>query len=98
MSIVAAKWLADSDAALLMQAQMLADMIDQASAAGDYRTLLRAHPMLSKALAELGLAPRTRIQLELRSRKLGAAVVEGGELPANVTKIPASPRPPKRQR
>lgn len=94
-SLAAAKWLAPSDGALVVQARAIADLVDTEV---DTKVVLRLHSLLSRVLGELGLTPRARIQLEVRSRKIGAAVVEGGDLPSNVSKISVSPRPPRRRR
>lgn len=97
-SLAAMKWLADSDAAAIAQARAVAKLIDVAARTGDLRTELRAHPILSKVLADLGGTPRVRLQLELRSRKLAVAESDGAPAKApNVTPI-ASKRPAKRQR
>jgi len=99
-SIAAARWLGRADAAAVAQLRMLAAMLDEARAVADTRTALRLHPQLTKALAESGLTPRVRLQLELRASKIQAATTDAAvDGAANVTRLPAmSARPPKTRR
>lgn len=92
--LAAAKWLVGSDAASIAQARALASFADRAAAVGDVRAELRAHTLLSHVLADLGLTPRSRMHLEVRSRKL--AVVESDQAPAKAANVVRFPRPPKR--
>jgi len=93
-SIEAARWFTASDAASIAQLRALADIADRATADGDVRTTLRVHPMITKALAEMGLSPRTRMQLELRARKIQASSPDAViDRQSNVTRLR---RPPKR--
>jgi len=93
-SISAAKWITGADAASIAQAQRLADIADRTD---DIRLEIRAHSLLGRILADMGLTPRVRTQLELRARKL-QTVVEDRAVDAqpNVTRI--SPRPTPRRR
>ncbi|WP_341578585.1 terminase small subunit [Microbacterium schleiferi] len=94
-ALAAAKWIVASDAASVAQARALASFVDRAVDSGDVRAELRAHTLLSHVLADLGLTPRSRIQLEVRSRKL--AVVESDQAPAKAPNVVRFPRPPKRR-
>lgn len=93
-SIAVAKWLEASDAAAIAQLRMLADIVDQAHENGDIRVELRVHPQLSKALAESGLTPRVRTQLELRTRKIALATSDAA--PSKAGNVVRFPRPAKR--
>lgn len=101
-AIAAMRWLAASDAATVMQAKLLASLVDTAEATGDVRLALRGHSLLAGVLSELGGTPRVRMQLEVRARRLSDAVDRSAEAAAiaaspNVTPI-ASGRPVPRNR
>lgn len=100
------KWLAASDGAAIMQARMIARLIDRLTHEGDIVKALNAHGRLTRVLAELGGTPTVRMARELRSLKAAAkqgadderesgegATASAGEA-GNVSKFQ---RPPKRR-
>lgn len=99
-SLLAMKWLKDSDAASVQQAKSLAQLIDELEHRGDLTRALSAHRALSRVLNDLAATPATRLQHEVRSARVGA--VRGGDdggndeaKPSNVSKFQ---RPTKRRR
>ena len=97
VSFASAKWLTGSDAAAMQQARSIASIIDSAE---DMRLLLRAHALLGRVLAEMGLTPRVRTQLELRARKLDMAVTAAATdaAIAEASNVSKFPRPMPRHR
>ena len=101
-SIAAAKWLKDSDGAVVNLARTLARELDYADHMGDDALSLRITGQLAGLLDRLALTPVVRMRHELRSAQLAAraaseaappAPATAPPLPANVSKLA---RPAKR--
>lgn len=100
------KWLAASDGAAIMQARMIARLIDKLTHEGDIVKALNAHGRLTRVLAELGGTPTVRMARELRSlratakqgaddeRKSGEGAAASAGEARNVSRFE---RPPKRR-
>lgn len=94
-SITAARWLTGADAASIAQARTLARRIDLLEHADETTRALSSHRALSQVLNDLGATATKRMQYELRSRRAAPEEGnsdernsgEGGETPANVTKL-----------
>jgi hypothetical protein len=102
-AITAARWLTGADAASIAQARTLARRIDLLEHEDETTRALSAHRALSQVLNDLGATATKRLQYELRSRRLAPEESdgdernpgEGGETPANVTKL-ERPKPRSR--
>lgn len=102
-TIAALKWLTAADEASVAQARTLARRIDLLEHEDETTKALSAHRALSQILNDLGATATKRQQYELRSRRLTPEEGdgderdpgEGGETPANVTKLQ---RPARRAR
>lgn len=66
----AMKWLATSDDASVVQARMLAQQVDELTAAGATTKLLAAHAALQRTLGALAGTPTVRLQHELRALRV----------------------------
>lgn len=93
-AIAAAKWLTGADAASIAQARTLARRIDLLEFQDETTRALSAHRALSQVLNDMGATATKRMQYELRSRRAAPEEDgdernegEGGETPANVTKL-----------
>jgi hypothetical protein len=97
-SLLAMKWLVDSDAAAMAQARMLAATVDRLQDAGEETKALSAHRALQAVLNNLGGTPTVRLLRELRSQKLKTEVPDGSSNPTTEGVVSEFKRPPKRQK
>ena len=66
-SVAAMKWVEDSDAAAVAQAEVLAEQVDILGHLGETTKALSAHRALTAILNDLGATPTVRMANELRS-------------------------------